>query len=230
MISQSYRRTVAFTLIELLVVIGIIGLLAGVIGMALGGGDSGTALRASQSTVFSLVASARGQAILNQGTARLVVYADTTKSPTTNNLRYLQVISTPDATPTAASVWTATGDGVTLGGGVYVVPPTAAGTMNLIQGTTPYASNLRSLLLPGPATFTVSGTDIGKTYYIEFSQLGTPTEVTAGSSVYGTFVLSTASPDPTNPAVPQFNNPLNVRGLLIRKLGSSTLLNSADDF
>ncbi|MFA6288381.1 MAG: prepilin-type N-terminal cleavage/methylation domain-containing protein [Opitutaceae bacterium] len=224
MISQSYRRAAAFTLIELLVVVGIIALLAGVIGMALRGGDSGTALRASQSTLFSLVASARGQAILSQGTARVLVYAD--PADPSKNLRYLQVAYTADAVPTATSVWTTVGDGVTLPGGVYVVPPTG---MSLTTGTASY-THVSDLIKPAIGMIippsTTASTDF---YYIEFSQLGTPA-VTSGSN-YGTFVLSTAVPDPsTSQLLPQFNNPLNIRGLMLRKLGSSTLLNTADDF
>jgi len=223
---KNTTRSKAFTLIELLVVIGIIALLAGVIGIALRGGDSGSALKASQSTIFSLVASARGQAILSQGTSRLLVFADPTDP--TKNLRYLQVVYTTDTTPVATSTWTTVGDGVSLPNGVYVVPPTG---MTLFSGTAAY-THVSDLIKPSVGMIIPPSTTASTNfYYIEFSQLGTPTSLPSGADNYGTFVLSTAVPNQTTAQLlPQFNNPANVRGLLLRKLGSSTLLNSADDF
>ena len=58
----SATRRAGFTLIELLVVIGIIAVIAGVIGIGFSGGGGTVALQGSQATLSSLVAGARGKA------------------------------------------------------------------------------------------------------------------------------------------------------------------------
>ena len=100
----------AFTLIELLVVIGLIALLVGGIGMALGGrGTDGAALAAAQNTVASLVGATRAQAALHQTTARLLVYASQPPGGDADKyLRYLQVVRLEGGN------WVATGNAVTL--------------------------------------------------------------------------------------------------------------------
>jgi len=58
--ANSRRRVSAFTLIELLIVVGLIALLVGAVGMALGGTGS-TALASAQNSVASLAGTARAQ-------------------------------------------------------------------------------------------------------------------------------------------------------------------------
>ena len=68
-------RSSAFTLIELLVVIGLIGLLAGGLGVAMKNKNPGSGLRSAQSVLVSLLSSARGQSALNQANAMILVQA-----------------------------------------------------------------------------------------------------------------------------------------------------------
>ena len=90
----------AFTLIELLVVIGLIGLLAGGIGVAMKNKNPGTGLRSAQSTLVSLLSSARGQSALNQVDAMILVQAD----PTADNfLRSIRVVVLNATTPAPSS-------------------------------------------------------------------------------------------------------------------------------
>lgn len=69
-------RRKAFTLIELLVVMGLIALIIGGIGLAHQSGGGGQQLDAAQRTVASLLQATRGQAILHQTEARLLVAAE----------------------------------------------------------------------------------------------------------------------------------------------------------
>src|SRR5205823_2782375 len=79
----------AFTLIELLIVCGLISALVGIAALALGGrGGEGVALANAQSTVAALAGAARTQAVLNQTSTRLIIYA--TLPPTGDAAKYLR--------------------------------------------------------------------------------------------------------------------------------------------
>jgi len=106
----------AFTLIELMVVIGLIAVLAGGVGIAMKDNNPGSALKAAQSTLVSMLSSARGQAALNQCDAMIVVQSSHDQGD--NFLRSVKIVI--ESTP---GTWVEVGSEVLLPQGIYVVPP-----------------------------------------------------------------------------------------------------------
>jgi type II secretory pathway pseudopilin PulG len=115
-----------FTLIEILIAVSVMIVLTVMGGMALSGrGGEGAALAGAQGIVAGMVETARAQAALNQGNARLIVYGQ--QPPGTNvdsnkYLRALQVVR-QETQANGTTVWVAAGDYVVLPVPVCVVPP-----------------------------------------------------------------------------------------------------------
>ena len=74
--SREPLRQRAFTLIEVLVVIGVMAVVATLVGIGLSRGGVGAALKASQSLLVSQLNAARSQAALGESRTALVVVAD----------------------------------------------------------------------------------------------------------------------------------------------------------
>jgi len=106
-----------FTLLEVLVVCGLIGLLAGALGLALREGNPALALQGGQGVVASLVAAARSQAVLHQRRTTLAIDADPASEGFLRHIFPVLERSVP------GSGWDALDDGVVLPPGVFVVPP-----------------------------------------------------------------------------------------------------------
>jgi prepilin-type N-terminal cleavage/methylation domain-containing protein len=235
----SRRRTAAFTLIELLVVVGIIALLAGIIGVAFGGGgNSATAIQSAQSTLSGLLASARGQAALTGYNAALFVNNTPGTSPTWNSryLRYCVVaVYQPVTAGSTTYDWVAVNDGVSLPNGAYVVPPDVSSrvatdvsfsgiNVNGFDGV----KNSVKLNLSSAEDWLVLGV----------SPLGgrvDATSVTSSSSpaatATGYIVISSADPQPPSAKSPiLFNNAQNVRGMSISQYGVAGFINDATGF
>lgn len=200
----------AFTLIELLVVIGIIAATAGVIGLALRDGSPSAALQSAQSTVASLLSSARSQAALKGKDAAVMLAADASDST-----RYLHALTIAVYDGTA---WQQTSDYVNLPDGAYLVPPTGA----------PVESGV---------SFAANGGTIGSTALNESVSLNnathlfiryTPLGAVGGSGGY--IVISTATRQPSGSPPVKFNNDKNVRGLLLSAYGAVSLVNDRSGF
>ncbi len=236
------RAPRAFSLIELLVVIAlIVALLAGV-GLALKGrGSDGAALTNAQATLAGLVGTARAQAALHQTTTRLLVYAS--QPPAADAAKFLRYLQVVREDPFGSGSYVATGPAVTLPAPVCVVPPTvpanlrvsgviwtgtlALGPVSALLG--PITANVigQSTVLNGiqrgvPQLF--GGTGGGQAYYMQFSPDGTAT----GSGTNLKLALSTAVLAAN--ALPQFNNPNAVRGLLLRRSGAVSFVGDANSF
>lgn len=230
------RRDPAFTLIELLVVMGLIALLVGGIGAALGGrGTDGVALSSAQNTLVGLVGAARAEAALHQTSARLLVYASPPPGGDADKyLRYLQVVRLEGTT------WIAAGNAVILPAPICVVPPSPVPTSHLRSGVT-WDNNLAT----GPVStlsrqtgFTVrgqgtavagqtfGGTGGGIVYYLQFEPDGT---VSSNPTTNATKLAVTTAVLANN-ALPQFNNASAVRGLFVRKTGAVSVVNDATGF
>jgi prepilin-type N-terminal cleavage/methylation domain-containing protein len=111
-----------FTMVELLVVIGLIAVLAGGIGLALGKGNRGTSLQTAQATLSSTLSGARAQAALTLNTAAIFVNAE----PTSDNfLREFRIAVDTDPSTTSEN-WQVRGDPIILPSGIYLVPPSTA--------------------------------------------------------------------------------------------------------
>lgn len=220
------RTAQAFTLLELLVVVGLIALLAAGFGIALGD-TGGNALASAQSTLATMVGSARAQAAVHQTEAVLAIYG--TRPPTGDPdkfLRLLQVFrnNTPGA---ARPTWVAAGSPAMLPRGVYVVPPSTAG---LLAGGVTWPSNPPLVsTLRGPIALTQpAGTPFGTgatAFVVDFAADGTIAQV--GALPHSRLVVASAA---RATVLPQFNNNAAVRGLILRPTGAVTFVNQAIGF
>jgi prepilin-type N-terminal cleavage/methylation domain-containing protein len=212
-----------FTLIELLVVIGLIAVLAGGIGLSLGGGDKSNGLKNAQNIISSLLSGARGQAALSQTDAALVVNVTTTDD---NFLRELRIVK-----KNTGNQWIVAGNPVFLDKGVYLVPSQASGLplANVLFDT----ANGAWTDLYSTAYDTA---DIGPLFYDDLGQNQVSSSkyrilrsfTSLGTTTDGKIILSSA--ELTGPNQLKFNNPNNVRGVKISKYGVTTLINEAEGF
>jgi prepilin-type N-terminal cleavage/methylation domain-containing protein len=205
----------AFTLVELLVVVALIGVVVGVVGLASRSPGGGVALQAAQATLASLCNAARGRAVLAGQNARLVVAAD--PSDADCYLRYLLIVGEEEG---GSDNWRAEGGGVYLPRGVYVVPPAPVA----VPGNPAWPASCRSTALSSTAqTMTINGVTAGTFYHTQFTSRGT-----AG----GGYLLLTAGRVTigSSGAMLEFDNPDNIRGVLLRPSGAFTLLNDAGAF
>lgn len=214
-----------FTLVELMVVVGMIVLVAGGIGFALGD-PGGNSLATAQKEVAAMVGRARAQAAVGQTETILAIYG--ARPPTGDPdkfLRLLQVFRNrnPGGTPS----WEPVGSPVLLPRGVYVVPPSTSGFLasGVVWPTNPpVVSNVR-----GPINLQQQpGTPFGApatAYVLDFAPDGTIAQV--GTLAFSRLAVATAA---LVNNVPQFNNPGAVRGLLLRPTGGMTFVNEANGF
>jgi prepilin-type N-terminal cleavage/methylation domain-containing protein len=207
MINTMKRPKTGFTLVELLVVIGLIAVLAGVLGLALGRGNSGAALQSSQATLQGLFSAARGQAAIRQNTAFIIVNIDPASE---GFLREFYI--------TVGGV--ATGNPVTLSQGIYLVPRTEGMTFGgavEFQGTW---TNRLSTAFDGAAVATPAGVTGTFGRIVGITDRGTLSSTT-GTKI----VLAPAERVAANRII--FTNPEAVRGVTISSYGVLTLLNDA---
>jgi prepilin-type N-terminal cleavage/methylation domain-containing protein len=217
------RPARGFTLIELLVVIGLIALLAGGIGLALGKGDRGTSLRNAQATIASLLSGARAQAALNQANAAIFVNAE----PTSDNfLREFRI-----AVETSPNNWRVTGDPIMLPRGLYLVPAKGAfsspgqvqfngtwesGSWSLYPSSSTYDST--DLKLKDSANNNISSEDYN--LLVDLSVQGTTSA--------GKIVVAIAEPQSDGSL--RYDSPDLIRGMKVSNYGVASFINEAEAF
>lgn len=220
-----------YTLIELLVVVGLIALLAGGIGFALGDAG-GNSLSTAQTTLATAVGLARAQAAVNQTEAIVAIYA--TPPPAGDADRYLRLIQvfrseTPGASPQTAT-YTPVGSPMLLPRGVCVVPNTTSGF--LVAGITwqanpPLTSSVAQPIgIRNQPAGTPFGTNTNSAYFLEFKSDGTVTQV--GSQTHARLIVGATTRAANNR--PQFVSENAVRGILIRPTGAVTFANDKSGF
>jgi prepilin-type N-terminal cleavage/methylation domain-containing protein len=159
-----YRQQ-AFTLIELLVVISVI-LIAASIVVVTGRGGSGAALSSSTRIVSSIAQGARGQAILQNARARMIIYANADLNTTTaaeedKYLRFFGIVYSEDD----GNTWRAATQGTFLPRGIYFDPELSAD----VTGSTWSQANTMTLDFPRSIALP-SGSETY--YYYEFEPNG----------------------------------------------------------
>ena len=216
-IDRRYEEDCRLFLIELLVVIGIIVLLIGALGLALRGGGGNVALQSAQGTLSSLIAATRSHAALSQSTAMLVVDAD----PASDGFLHTLHIAVQ-----TAGGWNFVGDAV-LPSGAYLVPGTPS-----IPGAdcTPEDHSVwpvkRVSTVGAPANLVVvSGGQSGSYIATTFSFTSAGTLATNGGDK---LVLGTARR--TSAITLVFDQPAQVRGVILSVYGAPILINNATGF
>jgi prepilin-type N-terminal cleavage/methylation domain-containing protein len=215
----------AFTLIELLVVIGLIAVLSGVLGLALGRGNSGTALQGAQSTVSALIGGARAQAAVS-GTDAAVVINVTPASE--DFLRELYIVVNTGASN--APIWSVRGNGTRLPAGVFFVPAANSFAVSEVEYSAAggWTNNRRSGAFTGTA-FNIKASDgstnLNSNEYRILARL-TPRGTSSGSL----FRVIFSPAERTGPTSIVFNNSTTIRGLTVSAYGISTLRNDAESF
>jgi prepilin-type N-terminal cleavage/methylation domain-containing protein len=211
----SGRKRFGFTLIELLSVIAIIGIFAGLIGLAFrGGGDSTVGLQASQSTIVSMMTLARGQAAVSGRNAAFLV----NNSPASERYRRYVIVVVQNE----SGNWVALNDGVFLPQGCYVVPQTEPSGAAIETGSnwTGLASNALQ-------------TSVSQAFVSATSENWEGVNITARGTTSNTGDIIVANgrvqaPGSSPPFV--FLNPDNVRGVNVLSYGTTRLIDNRSGF
>jgi prepilin-type N-terminal cleavage/methylation domain-containing protein len=214
-------RSSAFTLIELLVVIGLIGLLAGGLGVAMQNKNPGSGLRSAQSILVSLLSSARGQSALNQANAMILVQANPGDP---NFLRSVKVVV--ETAPPGSNNWQEVGGEVVLPEGIYIVPPVdnMAGAEVSTKG-----ENARLSQFVAPSAGLING--VTGTYFTSMyltclggvSNAGNKVTTSAGR-------MLVAAGAPISATAVKIDNTSAIRGFVVSNYGVATLINDVASF
>jgi hypothetical protein len=214
-------RLAGFTLIEQIVVIGLVVALVGLLSSALNDrAGHGIELQTAQATAAGMLRLAQVEAMTSQASVRLLVFISSATSDGPQiNLRGLQVVR---ADPAGGSSWIAATDVIFLPRAVCVVPP-AVLPAQLCEGILwPTGPGAPISTLLGPERITVGATDPGNAFYLELSPDGKPNPATTQ--------LAFATVRQSAGALSRFDDPLAVRGLILRTSGETTPINDALGF
>ncbi len=231
----TFRRRRGFTLIELLVVLGIIAVVVAGVGLALRGGDDTVALGSSQRTMSSLLTAARAQAIMNGTNARLIIHID--RNEPDRYLRFAGIVRErreADGSAYSPPRWVPTNEGTRLPRGTYFVPGSGAPVPGDLFGGDWDSDSDAFSRYPGTMRLEFPRTPAGQDYAAEGSgpewvyyEFGPSGSLTAGVATNHQIVLTVGR---RTPGTPVFENPENVRGIIIRPIGAFHLVDERRTF
>lgn len=227
--NSSKPFSAGFTLIELLVVVSIMVVVASLIFVG-GNRGSGTKLKAAQRILSGIAQGARGQAVLRNMPARLIVYADTSSNLTDDKiLRFCGVVyGDPnnvgvDGAPLA---WLAANKGTFLPEGIYL-NATKTNSKNTALAALP------TMKLNYPrANSALAGTG-DDYYYYEFNDNGTMASNPHNFN-NAWFVLQAGELIPSSSDgrmqvdFSAQENEFLLAGLIFRRVGTTTLVSDPD--
>ena len=217
--SASPRR--AFTLVELLAVIGIIAVMATVIGVSLTGGNATASLGTSQRVGASIFQSARSIAVLKQTPTKVLIYGDNGGgSDTGKYLRFMQVVYEDPESP---GTWIAANTGTYLPQGVYYIPSNISnGYIDIEGGGTMVKSDPTTTFTSPVKPNENSTANIGfEAYEYTFDSNGL-SDGSAGDQIVFAAGRVTGPPQGGLPQL-SFDNEYAVVGFYLRRLGSVSL-------
>ena len=216
---------------ELLVVLAVMGVMMGLIGFSLAGGD-GAALSASQRQLLGLIQQTRAKAAIYGQPARLIVNNDETD--TDKYHRYLEIV-VRDANE--SKKWRVQGEGKFLEDGVFFIPEDdsraiftddwfdAAYTNWSSEDDVELSPSFKGIREEG-------GGDSASFRYLEFNPEGNLVcdhEEEADGISYPMLMLASGSPIPSGDKSLRFDEKNSIVGILLRRFGGFAVL-EADDF
>jgi hypothetical protein len=221
----------AFTLLELLVVVGLIAALAFVLLGGLGGGGRAAALQSAQATMVNLVTAARVKAVATGRSARVLVHVDpNSRVQPARFLHYLALQIQVDG------VWRLVAD-MHLPDGVYIVPGNFTGLpagLFAANATAPWTradgSALRSTALrANQITFeTINSPEPEQ--WVSFIIAAAGTTAQPGDIVLAPGRLRAPGAYAAGDSPVELENPAAVRGVTLSTYGVPVLINSRTSF
>lgn len=217
------RHRPAFTLIELLVVIGLIAVIAGGIGMALGRGDRGNSLKTAQGTFSSVLSGARAQAALNSTDGGIFINADPSSDGFLREIR-LAVDST------GSGNWQIKGDPIMLPSGIFFVPKDGVFTSAQAEKTGDWSKiTITNYSSTGITLKDSANTSISSSAYHLICKFSVQGNVSSGSTTTG-IKLALSPAELQSGGKVLFDKPDLVRGVVVSKYGVPSFINDPDSF
>lgn len=204
---QRGRGRSAFTLLEIVVVLALVAVLAGIVGVALRGNSSGSAVLSAQRQMAGLVSAGRAHAALSQVEVRLLVCADASAEGTLS-LRALRFVRAERAT------WGELGGIVELPAGTAVVPPV---------GVAVSGEHWPATAWNGPVDLGLAAAEWRSVYFLRFL----PDGRVLGRAGCGPSLLLAVAPIRRSGAALAFEGPASALGLLVQPSGGVTFLEDA---
>ena len=210
-----------YTLIELLVVLALMTIAFSFI-IVNTMNNKGMSLKSSQRIISAVAQGAKGQAIMKQSSARLIIYADQSEGSDENKyLRYVGIVTQDPRNPRK---WIAGTDGTYLPKGIYFMPEISQ--IANIRGKRIGTMYLEYPRIKSQFNDRNSGE---KYYYYEFNANGTMgSDFVNAWMIFGVGDLIAKGDRKFDVSFDNPSNELLKSAIIFRKVGSTTLVTDAD--
>jgi len=215
----------AFTLVELLVVLGIIAIAASIIVVGTGGG-AGPALSSSQRILAGVFKGARGQAVLKNAKARVIIHNDPQAEEKFR--RFAGIIYENDGE------WIAGSQGAYFSKGVFFEPDLSSGNSGNDSGW----QSPRTMTVEYPRANRQNASDSGSVsggddvyFYYEFDANGTSNNPNAWAVIQAGVRKPVDMNDPESgvEVVHEDEHGFLKAGLIVRRTGTVTMVDDPED-